>query len=557
MEEEEIGRLQAENAGYTKYIREKTNQLLQVMGTEALRPEEFDDRELLNLDPIGIIAGAFEQVIDNLNTTITDLSEARDELQAIFDATGVGISIIDEDFSILKCNEKQRELLVDEKLVNACGQYCYEIYCRKDGPGLDCPAVDTFATGRPVVVNEVHKKDKYFQLITTPFAKDDQGRVTRVIEVALDITARKKAEEEEKRQRGYYLAEKSKLFSILQSLSEGLLVTDSRNRIISANGAALQILDLSQKQIYTQTIQEIFADYPSDAGNIFGISSPSTYQNIEVNFHGENKELLLSINSVPLCDTDGNSRGRVFTFYNISEEKHRQEVYHRTEKLAAIGQLSAGLAHELNTPLGSILGYARLLLKGDNFSDAQRERLIIIAEQAKKSSTIIRGLLNFSRLSAKPKKRPMDCDLNQVISEAVKIIRTELDKRDISIELSLSPLPAVRADSKRLEQVIVNMLLNSAQAIDKNGVISIQSSHLPDEVQIKITDTGAGIPTENLSRIFDPFFTTKPVGQGTGLGLSTCSGIINDYGGAIDVRNSTENGAVFIITLPVQEKNDA
>ncbi|MBW6521451.1 MAG: PAS domain-containing protein [Desulfoarculaceae bacterium] len=548
---EENQRLRDENVRYARYIREKTNQLLEVMGTQPLRPEEFDDSELLSLDPIGIIAGSFAQVYEYLNQTISDLSEARDELQAIFDATGVGISIIDQDFAIIKCNEKQRELLVDKQMDNVCGSYCYEVYCLKNGPGLDCPAVDTFATGRPVVVNEVRKKDKYFQLVTTPYARDEQGAVTRVIEVALDITARKKAEEEERRQRGFYLAEKSKLASVLQSLSEGLLVTDSRNRIISINGAALQILDLSQKQAQKLKINELFTDCPPEARTIFDVDTPEAFQNFEILFRSDNRELLLSVNAVPLFDGDGDTIGRVFTFRDITEEKHRQEVFHRTEKLAAVGQLSAGIAHELNTPLGSILGYARLLLKGDNLLPEQQERLSIIAEQAKKSGVIIRELLNFSRLSVQPPDRTITCDLNQVAVEAIKVLQTELDKRFITAKLDLFVLPAVTADPKRLEQVFVNIVLNSAQAIGSNGEINIASQCSEHEAQITVRDSGPGIPPEDLSRIFDPFFTTKPVGQGTGLGLSICAGIINDYGGAIDVRNAPGGGTIFTIILPL------
>lgn len=547
----EIKRLREENVRYARYIREKTNQLLEVMGTQPLRPEEFDDRELLTLDPIGIIAGSFGQVFEYLNETISNLSEARDELQAIFDATGVGISIIDQDFAIVKCNEKQRELLVDKQLDNVCGSYCYEVYCLKNGPGLDCPAVDTFATGRPVVVNEVRKKDKYFQLVTTPYAKNANGEVTRVIEVALDITARKKAEEEEQRQRGYYLAEKSKLATVLQSLSEGLLVTDSRNRIISVNGAALLILDLSQKQVQELKINELFAECPTEAGTMFDVDTPQACQNVEIPHRYQNRELLLSINSVPLFDGDGNFIGRVFTFRDITEEKHRQEVFHRTEKLAAVGQLSAGIAHELNTPLGSILGYARLLLKGNNLQSDQRERLAIIAEQAKKSSSIIRELLDFSRLSTPLPNQAMSCDLNNVTAEAIRVLQTELDKRFINVKLDLSTVPEVDADPKRLEQVLVNMLLNSAQAIGSNGEIDISIHGSDQEARITIKDSGPGIPPENLSRIFDPFFTTKPVGTGTGLGLSICAGIINDYGGAIDVRSAPGEGSLFTIILPL------
>lgn len=549
-ESDEVQRLREENAGFARYIREKTNQLLLVMGTEPLRPEEFDDRELLNLDPLGIIAGSLDQVFEYLNETITKLSEARDEMQAIFDATGVGISIIDQDFSIVKCNEKQRELLVDRQLADISGRYCYEVYCLKNGPGLDCPAVDTFATGRPVVVGEVRKKDKYFQLVTTPFSRDTEGQVTRVIEVALDITARKKAEEEEQRQRGYYLAEKSKLASVLQSLSEGLLVTDSRNRVISVNGAALQILDLSLKQVQERTVAEIFADCPAEARSMFEGVTPHAWQNVEVPFRGENRELLLSVNSAPLSDVEGNITGQVFTFRDITEEKRRQEVYHRTEKLAAVGQLSAGIAHELNTPLGSILGYARLLLKGDNLSLEQTERLAIIAEQAKKSGVIIRELLDFSRLAGQQPSRALSCDLNQVVTEAIRILRAEFDKQDIAVRFAFSDLPPVAADPKRLEQVVVNMLLNSAQAIGSGGEVEIATLLQGDEVQVRVSDSGPGIPLENLSRIFDPFFTTKPAGKGTGLGLSICAGIISDYGGAIDARNAPGGGAVFTITLP-------
>ena len=546
-----------ENAGYVRYIREKTNQLLQVMGTEPLRPEEFDDRELLNLDPIGIIAGSLDQVFEYLNETISKLSEARDEMQAIFDATGVGISIIDQNFSIVKCNEKQRELLVDKQLDSICGRYCYEVYCLKNGPGLDCPAVDTFATGRPVVVNEVRKKDKYFQLVTTPFSRDANGQVTRIIEVALDITARKKAEEEEQRQRGYYLAEKSKLASVLQSLSEGLLVTDPRNRVLSVNGAALQILDLSRKQVRERTVDELFIDCPTEARIMFDGAAPHACQNVEIPFRGENRELLLAVNSTPLSDAGGNITGKVFTFRDITEEKRRQEVYHRSEKLAAVGQLSAGIAHELNTPLGSILGYARLLLKGDNLAAEQKERLAIIAEQAKKSGTIIRELLDFSRLAGQPPSQGLTCDLNQVVSEAVRILRAEFDKQAIAVKFNFSALPLVAADPKRLEQVIVNMLLNSAQAIGSNGQVEIATLLLGNEVQVLISDSGPGIPVENLFRIFDPFFTTKPVGKGTGLGLSICAGIIGDYGGAIDARNAPGSGAVFTITLPLPGENHA
>ncbi|MDZ7640518.1 MAG: ATP-binding protein [Desulfurivibrio sp.] len=551
----EIERLRAENAQYAHYIRSKTNQLLQVMGTQPLRPEEFDDRQLLSLDPIGIIAGSFEQVLEHVNDTISQLSEARDELQAIFDATGVGISIIDNDFRVIKCNEKQRELLVDRDLAAVAGRYCYNVYCQRDGPGLDCPAMETFATGKPVMVREVQKRNKYFQVISTPFARDLQGEVTRVIEVSLDITEKKRAEQEEQRQRGFYLTEKLKFATVLESLSEGLLVVDTAQRVVSANTAAATIIGRNKEELMARELSSLFTMLSaSDDGKGLAAAGEGIC-NFEITHARDDGSRLLAVNSVPLQDAGASSIGRVLTIRDITEEKQRRETYYRAEKLAAVGQLSAGLAHELNTPLGSILGYARLLLRQDNFTAEQRDRLALIAQQAKKSNTIIQGLLNFARVSTPAGKNESRCDPNRVIGEALQVLAAELGQRGIEVRTALAEVPRVVIDAKQLEQVVLNMLLNSLQAMkESGGDITIATTARGNRLQLSIADNGPGIPPEIQSRIFDPFFTTKEVGEGTGLGLSICSGIINEFGGAIDVDSEIGHGTTFTITLYLEQQ---
>lgn len=420
---EERNQLFQANHRYIRYIREKVNQLLQVMGTLPLRPEELDNETLLDLDPIGTIANAFEQVLEYQNETNEELSTAKDELEAIFDATGVGISIIDRDLRILKCNEKQRILLVDDRNEDITGKYCYEVYCDKKSPVLDCPGIEIMETNKPLIVREIQKKGKYFQVATTPY-KDINGNTVGVIEVMLDITGKKKAE----------------------------------------------------------------------------------------------------------------------------------KLLHQTEKLVSIGQLSAGISHELNTPLGSILGYARLLLRDDNIKPSQREKLEIIAEQAKKGGNIIKGLLDFARHSSLSSKKLIDSDLNVIIESAIKILSTEAEKRSIKIKKELPELPKIKTDPKQMEQVFINVLLNSIQAIGKDGIIRIRSLQKKKNVFIEIEDSGPGIPEDLKSRIFDPFFTTKPVGEGTGLGLSICAAFVNECGGSIDVRSAPGKGAAFIVTLPASEK---
>jgi PAS domain S-box-containing protein len=547
MDPNRIAELETVNRQYISYIRSKTNQLLEVMGTECLRAEELDDRALIDLDPIGIIAASFAQVLDFLKENINGLQQAKDELQAIFDATGVGISIIDRDFVVERCNEKQRQLLVDSKLADVSGCLCYEIYCNKDSPGLDCPAVETLATGRPVVVREVKKKEKYFQVVTTPYARNEEGEVTKVIEVSLDITEKKQAEQAEKEQREQYLTEKSKLATVIESLTEGLLVLDPEDEIVAFNRAAGEITGRTGSEMLGKPLRFLFPAVPS----LLSASGNDDGQGMEIPYAGKvGNELIFSANSGRLLDGEGKRIGRVVTFRDITEEKKRLELFHRTEKLAAIGQLSAGVAHELNTPLCSILGYALLLLKEDDLADSQRERLGIIVEQAKKSSAIIKALLSFARHSNRSQVLSGDCDLNDVIDKALRVLSAELMQREIKLIMDLKPLPPVLADPGELEQVVLNLVLNALQAIRREGRIVVRTRQNGSRVVMTVADNGPGIPEKVQSRIFDPFYTTKPIGEGTGLGLSICSGIISDRGGAIEVRNTRGGGATFLVSLP-------
>ncbi|MFO7576933.1 MAG: ATP-binding protein [Pelovirga sp.] len=536
---------------YIRYIREKTDQLLEVMGTRALQPEELDDQALIGLDPIGIVANSFRQIIGNLNRTIDELREAKNELQAIFDATGVGISIIDNDFVIQRYNKKQSELLVDPQAEDVVGKHCYEVYSNRCSPTSECPARDSFATGKTAVVREVWKKGRCFQVVTTPFSRSATGQVNSVIEVSMEITEKKVAEAAEKDLREFCINEKMKLATIIENLSEGLLVLDKSNRVVSWNRAADEVTRWLTTDMHDQPISEVFPELAildkMASGSLHGIDF--VYRN------GKGDDRLLSANIGLLEDSEGSPIGKILTFRDNTEARKTTDLYHRAEKLAAIGQLSAGVAHELNTPLGSVLGYARLLLKDRGLTLGQRHQAEIIVEQAKKSSLIIQGLLRFARQSSQPQRRMEACQVNDIVRQTLPLLVTEISKRNIELTTDLRPVATITADPREIEQIVLNLTMNAIQAIASRGKVLIKTHQVAERVLLTISDDGPGVPEAIRSRIFDPFYTTKPVGEGTGLGLSICSGIVSDLGGSIEVDSVEGKGSAFTVTFLTPDRS--
>lgn len=221
-----------------------------------------------------------------------------------------------------------------------------------------------------------------------------------------------------------------------------------------------------------------------------------------------------------------------------------------SEKLSAVGEFVAGVTHELNNPLTSVIGFAELLQQNAT-DDRQRRQLDIIAREAHRCHKIVQGLLSFSR-QHKLERRPVN--LNEVIDASVELLAYQLRTSNIEVERRLTPrLPAVMADRHQLQQVFINLLNNARQAIEethRHGRIRIISEVDGRTVKIRIQDDGPGISKENLAKIFDPFFTTKEVGKGTGLGLSLCYGILESHGGQITVESEPGHGATFLLTLP-------
>jgi two-component system NtrC family sensor kinase len=225
----------------------------------------------------------------------------------------------------------------------------------------------------------------------------------------------------------------------------------------------------------------------------------------------------------------------------------RQQIG-RSEKLASLGRLAAGVAHEINNPLTGVLTFAHLMREKSNMDDQDREDLDLIIRETTRAAEIVRGLLDFARERATIKE-PLS--INDVVQRTIRLIRNQklYDRIEIREELS-NDLPDVEGDMNQLQQVMLNLALNGCEAMPQGGVLTIYTQVVDDRVLLRISDTGCGIPRELYDKIFEPFFTTKPVGKGTGLGLSVTYGIVQQHGGTLEFESEENLGTTFLITLP-------
>ncbi len=262
----------------------------------------------------------------------------------------------------------------------------------------------------------------------------------------------------------------------------------------------------------------------------------------------------------PVRNAEGERLGWLELYRETSGEPRLGSRQAQTEKLAALGQIISGIAHELNNPLTSIVGYAQLLLSRSK-GDGEIKRIF---DEAQRAGTIVRNLLLFAR-EEKPQRKGVR--LNEIVKQTIALRDYELRLENISLTLDLEPgLPAVLADPQQLQQMVLNLLMNAEQALENGpgrGEIEVRtSSRKPHAVRLEVHDDGAGIPREVLPRIFDPFYTTKPAGAGTGLGLSIVNAIAQEHGGEVSVESEPGRGATFVVDLPAapagrEEENES
>ncbi|HEM61081.1 MAG TPA: response regulator, partial [Chloroflexi bacterium] len=337
-----------------------------------------------------------------------------------------------------------------------------------------------------------------------------------------------------------------------KAITDGIAIYDDDFTITRANPALADILAVPLKSLIGKHCYEVFSYcYGASHASCPHRRAMRTREPTSVEVEEEQLRKRLLLTSFPIFDEDGTSKGTVHTIRDVTEERALRAQLLQTEKLAAIGELVSGVAHELNNPLTSVMGYSQLLLAAD-LDPEVREDLETIYREAQRSAKIIENLLTFARRETALKGRT---DINQILKDTMALRSYQLKVDNIELVAELDEhLPPTMAAPHHLQQVFLNLMNNAHQALlESNGPrrLLVRSQAVRDTILIKMIDNGPGIPEEHLSKIFDPFFTTKEVGQGTGLGLSIAFGIVQEHGGTITVESSPEQGSVFTVELPI------
>lgn len=366
------------------------------------------------------------------------------------------------------------------------------------------------------------------------------------------------AAEEAVRQRGRSEAE---LQNVLEWVEEGILLFGTNHSIRAMNTRFAQIAGLSPEEAAAcTTLDGLIGRLAERAADPEGFAK--RWHELARGTEGGSREELILSRPVPrvlersvrpVLDRAGRRLGRVEIYRDLTAQRVFQAKLLQTEKLAALGQMVTGIAHELSNPLTSILGYSQRLLLGKQTSGGTEEARQIY-EEAERASTILRQLLLNAR-EARPERKRVS--LNQVVQRALDLQRFGSAAEKIRIELDLDPtLPFVTGDAGQLQQVLMNLIGNARQAIvheGKAGTIRLRTAKDGDRRAIlQVIDDGPGIPQAILARIFDPFFTTKPEGVGTGLGLAIVLSVVREHGGHVGVASPPEGGVAFTVELPVE-----
>ncbi len=487
-------------------------------------------------------------------------------LYNILESMEGGVLTIDKNARITSVNRAAEEITgfsKEEVLNKKCCDILRSELCEEI-----CPLEKVLKTGKTVFNYEIsiHNKagNKVPVNITTSPLWSRNNEIIGIIENFRDLTKHKGLW-------GKLLEERNKAQQYLNIAGVIIVAIDKQGVVTLINKKGCDVLGYKEEELtghnwYNLCVPE--RDRKERKEEFLKVMAGKSamvedYENSVLTKSG--KERIIAWHNTLITDEKGQITGTLSSGEDITVRKQTEEELMRSEKLASLGQLAASVAHEVNNPLAGIMVYVKLLLKKYKAKELQAEwtetQLLKMDKELDKTTRIIRNLLDFARQS-EPTMRPIS--VNQVIESALLLVGHQIDLENIKLEKKLAKkLPLVLADPDKIQQVLINIILNATQAMPNGGTITIATSTAEEvlinkshknTVQIDIQDTGVGIPEENINQLFTPFFTTKEKGKGVGLGLSVVHGIIERHKGKITVDSQPNVGTTFTIYLEVMDE---
>ena len=487
-----------------------------------------------------------------------DLRDSEEKLRNLFERVRQGLFISSKEGKFIDCNQALLNMLgysTKEEFLNI--DIAQDLYINFEDRKNFQERIEKEGYVKDLEV-EFKKKngEKITVLLTGHPVKNEKGEIVGYQGINLDISERKRIENDLREANEFFM-------NLIESSVDGIIASDMKGNIFIFNKGAESLTGYTAEEvigkspiaeIYPEGVaKEVMKKLRSPEYGGVGKLTPSQFNVI----NKAGMEIPIQLSATLIYDGMGKEVASVGIFTDLRPrlkmEKKLQETHVQlvsSEKMASLGKLAAGIAHEINNPLGGILIYASLMMEDLSEEDPKRGDLARIVQEAGRCKEIVKSLLEFAR-QTEPKMEPTD--INRAITDGLFFLENQALFHNIQIIKKLDPfLPSVRGNSGQLKQVFMNIIVNAAEAIYGSGTLTITTSHDAHRktVFVEFIDTGEGIAEENLTRIFDPFFTTKDVGKGTGLGLATSYGIIEGHGGKIGVKSRLSEGTTFRIELP-------
>ncbi|MBC2710781.1 MAG: PAS domain S-box protein [Desulfosarcina sp.] len=527
-------------------------------GTRLIARGDYTSKvQVKKTDELGQLASAINQMSDDIASSQEELNKQRDEYQNLFERVPCLITVQDRNYRLLRFNREFSQRFAPEP-----GDHCYHAYKGRNEKCVSCPVEKTFTDGLSHQAEEsgVDKdgSTKHWLVRTSPI-KNASGDIVAAMEISLDITQHRQLEMDLQQSEKKYHA-------IFSNIPNPVFVLDLKTlQVLDCNKSATAVYGYAVEEIVGKSFMTLFHKDEQDHYAFKVVTCSVINQARHLDRDG--KGLFVNIR-ISLSEYSG-QKVLLVTTSDITKRLEAEQQLIQASKMATLGEMATGVAHELNQPMSVIKTVSSFFLKKLNASESIAPDLLStmltkVDSNVDRAARIINHMRQFAR---KSDMEIVTVQLNDVLKSAFEIFSQQLKVRGIQVVWEIQePLPRIKADPSRLEQVFINLLLNARDAIesrwgdqpggDASGEKAIRLWTGTDGpwVVCRVCDTGTGIRSNMVEKIFEPFFTTKEVGKGTGLGLSISYGIVKEYGGTIEAEPNAPHGTCFVLRFPLTDE---